>query len=65
MDRRREQIRRWFGTHPCASALDAVRALQYSYSDHMYIIADSIRIDLAAGRRGREVVREQKRNACE
>jgi hypothetical protein len=48
MDRRREQIRRWSGTHPGASALDAVRALRYPYPDHMHIIAGSIRIDLAA-----------------
>jgi hypothetical protein len=47
MDRRREEIRCWFRTHPHASTLDAIRELRYSYPDHMYVIADSIRMDLA------------------
>jgi hypothetical protein len=47
MDRRREEIRGWFRKHPHASTLDAIRELRYSYPDHMYVIADSIRMDLA------------------
>jgi len=49
MDRRREEIRGWFRKHPHASTLDAIRELRYSYPDHMYVIADSIRMDLARG----------------
>jgi hypothetical protein len=47
MNQRREEIRGWFENHPHASALDAIQALRYSYPDHMYVIADSIRMDLA------------------
>ncbi len=31
---------------PRATALQAVRDLAYSHPDHMYVVADSIRIDL-------------------
>ncbi len=49
MDQRRGEIRGWFKEHPHASALDAIRALRFSYPDHMHVIADSIRMDLARG----------------
>jgi hypothetical protein len=49
MDQRRGEIRGWFQEHPHASALDAIRALRFSYPDYMHVIADSIRMDLARG----------------
>ena len=50
MDRRREDLRAWFTLHPCGSALQAITDLGYSYPDHMHVVADSIRIDLARGK---------------
>ena len=47
MDRRREELRAWFTLHPHGSALQAITDLGYSYPDHMHVVADSIRIDLA------------------
>jgi hypothetical protein len=49
MDRRREELRAWFGMHPRGSALQAITDLGYSYRDYMHVVADSIRIDLARG----------------
>ena len=49
MDRRREELRAWFGMHPRGSALQAITDLGYSYPDYMHVVADSIRIDLARG----------------
>jgi hypothetical protein len=51
MDRRREELRAWFTLHPCASALQAITDLNYSYPDYMHVVADSIRIDLAREKR--------------
>lgn len=50
MDRRRDELRAWFGVHPHGSALQAITNLGYSYPDYMHVIADSIRIDLARGK---------------
>jgi hypothetical protein len=47
MNRRREELRTWFGMHPQCSALQAITDLGYSYPDYMHVVADSIRIDLA------------------
>ena len=47
MDRRREELRAWFGMHPHRSGLQAITDLGYSYPDYMHVVADSIRIDLA------------------
>jgi hypothetical protein len=46
MTRRREQLRAWFQAHPQGTAQQAVRDLRYTHADHMYVIADSVRIDL-------------------
>ena len=46
MDRRRGELREWFEAHPQGTPLQAIRNLGYSYPDHMYVIADSIRVDL-------------------
>jgi hypothetical protein len=46
MDRRRNELRAWFANHPLGTALQAVKNLGYSHPDYMYVIADSIRIDL-------------------
>ncbi len=51
MDRRRDELRAWFALHPGGSALQAVKDLGYSYSDYMYVVADSIWMDLARGTR--------------
>jgi hypothetical protein len=46
MDRRREQLRAWFETHPGRPVQEALRQLGFSHPDHMYVVADSIRMDL-------------------
>jgi hypothetical protein len=46
MDRRRDELRAWFKSHPGGNPLQAVRDLQYSHQDYMYVVADSVRIDL-------------------
>ena len=46
MDRRRAELRAWFASHPHGTALQALNDLDYSHPDHMYVIADSIRMDL-------------------
>jgi hypothetical protein len=46
MDRRRGELREWFESHPRGNPLQAVRDLQYSHQDYMYVVADSVRIDL-------------------
>jgi proteasome lid subunit RPN8/RPN11 len=46
MKRRREQLRAWFQTHPGGPAQEALRQLGFSHPDHMYVVADSIRMDL-------------------
>ena len=49
IDRRRDELRAWFALHPRGSALQAVNDLGYSYPDYMYVVADSIWMDLARG----------------
>jgi hypothetical protein len=51
MDRRRAELRAWFTSHPHGTALQALNELRYSHSDHMHVIADSIRMDLVRGER--------------
>jgi hypothetical protein len=46
MDRRRAEIRGYFKDHPAASPLQAVRAFGYAHEDLMYVVADSVRIDM-------------------
>lgn len=48
MNDRRAQLRAWFQANPDSTPADAVRALEFSHADHMYIISDSIRFDLAS-----------------
>jgi hypothetical protein len=49
MDRRRAELRTWFEAHPEASPSQAIKELGYSHPDHMYVVADSIRIDMIRG----------------
>ncbi len=49
MDRRRVELRAWFEAHPGGSALQAIKDLGYSHPDYMYVVADSVRIDLMRG----------------
>jgi hypothetical protein len=49
MDRRRRELREWFNERPQATVMQAVSTLGYSHPDHMYVIADSIRIDITVG----------------
>ena len=68
MTRRREQLRAWFQAHPRGTAQQAVRDLGYTHADHMYVIADSIRIDLtreqaAAAPGGPQVQPEEERRS--
>jgi hypothetical protein len=46
MDRRRAELRAWFASHPHGTVLQALNDLNYSHPDHMYVIANSIRMDL-------------------
>lgn len=46
MDRRREELRAWFETHPGGSVQEALRQFGFSHPDHMYIVGDSVRVDL-------------------
>lgn len=46
MDRRRDELRAWFESHPRGNPLQAVRDLQYTHPDYMYVVADSVRVDL-------------------
>lgn len=46
MARRRDELREWFESHPRGNPLQAVRDLQYSHQDYMYVVADSVRTDL-------------------
>lgn len=46
MHRRREQPRAWFETHPGGPVQEALRQLEFSHPDHMYVVADSVRMDL-------------------
>ena len=46
MDRRRDELRAWFSLHPQGTALQAVKDLGYSYPDYMYVVADSIYVDM-------------------
>jgi hypothetical protein len=46
MNRRRCELREWFAAHPDGTPAQAVSALGYSHPDHMYVVADSIRIDI-------------------
>jgi hypothetical protein len=46
MDRRREELRSWFEGHPRGTPMQAVRDLGYSHRDHMYVVADSVLMDL-------------------
>ena len=46
MERRRTLLRAYFATHPDAAPQQAVRALRLSYPDHMYVVADSVKLDV-------------------
>jgi hypothetical protein len=46
MDRRRGELHAWFTSHPRRNPLQAVQDLQYTHQDYMYVVADSVRIDL-------------------
>ena len=46
VDRRRGELRAWFTSHPRGNPLQAVQDLQYTHQDYMYVVADSVRIDL-------------------
>jgi len=46
MASRREQLRAWFQAHPRGTAQQALRELRYTHADHMYVVADSVRMDL-------------------
>jgi hypothetical protein len=49
MGHRRRELHEWFEVNPRATPAEAVRALGYSYPDHMYAIADSVKVDLLRG----------------
>jgi hypothetical protein len=46
MAARRGQPREWFQAHPRGTPEQAVRELRYTHADHMYAVADSVRVDL-------------------
>lgn len=46
MASRREQLRAWFQAHPGGTVQQALRELPYTHADHMYAVADSVRMDL-------------------
>ena len=46
MASRREQLLAWFRAHPRGTPQQAVLELRYSHADHMYAVADSVRVDL-------------------
>jgi hypothetical protein len=56
MASRREQLRAWFQAHPRGTVQQALRELRYTQADHMYVVADSVRMDL---------LREQARAGAE
>jgi hypothetical protein len=49
MNRRRRELREWFEAHPQTTVIQALSTLGYSHPDHMYVVADSIRMDIAVG----------------
>ncbi|HTU71971.1 MAG TPA: hypothetical protein VMG38_00495 [Trebonia sp.] len=52
MARRREQLLAWFQANPRGTAQQAVRELRYTHAGHMYVVADSVRMDLLRGQAG-------------
>lgn len=49
MERRRAELRDWFRAHPHGTPLQAVQAFGYTFPDHMYVVADSVLVDLRRG----------------
>lgn len=52
MAQRREELLAWFRAHPRGTAQQAILELRYSHADHMYVVADSARMDLLRGQAG-------------
>lgn len=52
MASRREQLLAWFRAHPRGTPQQAVLELRYTHADHMYVVADSVRMDLLRGQAG-------------
>jgi hypothetical protein len=49
MDKRREQLRRWFSENPAGTPVQAVAAHpEWKLPDHMTAVADSVWMDLRA-----------------